>query len=480
MDMSFEKGHNMTNMKNMAMEHDIIEGMDGGVVMVNEVGKILYMNPAAESIFERKKEDILGQSLCTCFFEYEENDEFNQLILDAIYEKNVLKDQFVNYYTGEKTKVLHVKTSFRTQENERLGMIILFSDVSELYELRDAVVAMKRIEKLNVKLNLRNELLSKTFGRYLSDEIVKQLMDTEDGLALGGKKEHLTIIMSDLRGFTAMSESMTANDLLAMLNHYLGEMTEIIQKYKGTIIEFIGDGIMALFGAPQPLKNHAEQAVAAAIEMQMQMDKINRWNVEQGYPELQMGIGINTGDMIVGNIGSEKRTKYGVTGSEVNLCGRVESYTIGGQVLISEKTRQEIHVELDLAGSFQVYPKGSQKPLTIYHVEGIRAPYMLSIQSEPDEMYNLVKTLPITFSMVIGKEISEKKIPGELLALGEKGALIRVDTQLCQYDNVVLHVGGALYAKVMEVKEYVARLHFTAYSKGFDSFYKNVIDGDFQ
>jgi hypothetical protein len=123
--------------------------------------------------------------------------------------------------------------------------------------------------------------------------------------------------------------------------------------------------------------------------MQRQMEEINRWNARQGYPQLEMGIGINTGEVIVGNIGSEKRTKYGVVGSHVNLCGRIESYTIGGQILISPETRRQVNTTLDVASEQDIYPKGVTIPLKIAHVTGIGEPYNLSCAREyelPDKL----------------------------------------------------------------------------------------------
>ena len=131
-----------------------------------------------------------------------------------------------------------------------LGLTLVLGDLSELLELQDAVKAMEHIDVLNQQLEVRNELLSKTFGMFFSDDIVNELLNKPDGLSPGGKKRNVTIMMSDLRGFTAISERMDPEELITMLNHYLGEMTEIIQKRNGTIIEFMGDGIFAIFGAP--------------------------------------------------------------------------------------------------------------------------------------------------------------------------------------------------------------------------------------
>ena len=289
-----------------AIQESIMRDMKEGVMTIGMDGIISFVNPAAEKILGKKAEKLLGHNFAACFFKYEENDSFNQTILDAIYDATTSHQNVVPYFTGEKTLQLHVTTSYLRNNEERMGVIAVLGDISELSELRDAVKAMEQIRALNEQLKLRNKLLNETFGRYLSDDIVKELLDTPNGLALGGKKRSLTVMMSDLRGFTAMSEKMDPQKLITMLNHYLGEMTEIIEKRKGSIIEFLGDGIFAIFGAPLELENHASNAVAAAVEMQMRMEEINAWNEAQGFPQLEMGIGINTGEVIVGNIGSER------------------------------------------------------------------------------------------------------------------------------------------------------------------------------
>ena len=267
--------------------------MTEGVMTIGFDGVITYVNQAAASILEMNTDTLLGKKFLQCFFEYPENDAFNQTILDAVYDSATTHRNIVPYYTGTDMRQLHVTSSYLHDDGVKVGVIAVLSDISELTELRDAVKAMQRIRQLNSQLELRNKLLSETFGRFLSDEIVRQLLDTPDGLMLGGKKRGLTIMMSDLRGFTAMSEQMEPQALIAMLNHYLGAMTDVIQRYNGTIIEFIGDGILAIFGAPLASEQHAADAVAAAVAMQTQMKAINEWNAERGYPVLEMGIGIN-------------------------------------------------------------------------------------------------------------------------------------------------------------------------------------------
>ena len=168
------------------------------------------------------------------------------------------------------------------------------------------------------------------------------LLASPEKLQLGGEKRQVTILMSDLRGFTSVAERLAPEQVVTIINRYLGTMVDVILQYQGTINEFIGDAILVLFGAPICLEDHAQRAVACAMAMQLAMASVNAQNRDEGLPEVEMGIGMHTGEVVVGNIGSHKRTKYGVVGSPVNLTSRIESYTIGGQVLISETTRQNV------------------------------------------------------------------------------------------------------------------------------------------
>jgi len=200
----------------------------------------------------------------------------------------------------------------------------------------------KRIEAelqhLAEQVELRNKFIRETFGRYLTDEVVSTVLESPTGLQIGGEKRKVTMLMSDLRGFTSMSERLPPARVVAMLNRYLTAMVEVIKKYQGTIDEFIGDAIFVLFGAPTWDEDDAQRAVACAVAMQLAMDGINEQNKREDLPELEMGIGIHTGQVVLGNIGSSERMKYGVVGSHVNLTSRIQSYTVGGQILISETT----------------------------------------------------------------------------------------------------------------------------------------------
>ncbi len=198
----------------------ILTDISEGIMLIGFNGFIHYTNTTASAILGIPQEDMEGKSFASLFFGKPENDEFSQAVIDSIYDRERKHDTIVTYTNGDKVQTLRMMTSFYVDGEERKGIIAVFSDVSEMMELRDAVKSMNKIQALNDKLELRNKLLSETFGRFLSDDIVKKLLDTPDGLKLGGEKRTLTIMMSDLRGFTSLSERMQPDDLIALLNHY--------------------------------------------------------------------------------------------------------------------------------------------------------------------------------------------------------------------------------------------------------------------
>ena len=457
----------------MSMYDSIILNMSEGLMTIGFDGVITHINPAAFSILGLKDDNVVGQKFAMLFFDSPGKDEFVQTILEAVYDKDVTHHAIVPYKTDEKMLHLRVMTSFYSQDDKKKGIIVVFSDLSELMELRDSVKSMEKIQALNRKLEMRNALLSETFGRFLSDEIVAQLLDTPGGLMLGGRKRELTIMMSDLRGFTAMSEQMEASDLISMLNHYLGCMTEIIQEHRGTIIEFIGDGIMAVFGAPTKSLTHAADAIAAAVSMQNAMEEINIYNKENGYPHLEMGIGLNTGAVIVGNIGSQKRTKYGVVGKHVNLCGRIESYTIGGQVLIPDSTRESAGIKLQVADTMKVYPKGINDGLMLYYVTGIDAPYNIYMQAVNYDPKPLASPIPVGFHMLEGKHGNEELLSGELTALSHDCAVLKTGVGLEVFDNLQLDCGGSLFCKVVKKETGSFLIKYTSVPPGYEQWVRS-------
>ena len=412
-------------------------------------GVIDLVNDAALAILEKSREELLGASFARCFFGELDNDDFTQSVLDAVYQKHRRQDSYVPYRTGDKVKQLRIVSSFLREGENVIGVILVISDITELMELRDAIKAMETIRGLNRQLEIRNQLLKETFGRYLSDDIVREILDSPDGMKLGGQKRTLTIMMSDLRGFTMLCERMEPQALIDMLNHYFAEMYEEIGAYHGTLIELLGDGILAIFGAPIHSETHAADAVACAIAMQKRIKAVNEWNTAHGYEQLSMGIGVNTDEVILGNIGSERRTQYGVMGAAVNLAARIESYTTEGQILISQSTRALLGEMLTVDHEIRVAPKGVKGQITLSAVRGIGAPYDLKLEDELPPLRALQTPATVRFYVLDGKHVSLAPKEGTLLSVSEKQALVRTDEKVDVFDNLRMDIGGDLYAKTV-------------------------------
>lgn len=315
-------------------------------------------------------------------------------------------------------------------------------------------------------LHVRNRFIREVFGRYLSDEVVESLLETPEGLRLGGQRRRVSILMADLRGFTALSESLAPEQVVAILNDYLGTMAGIVISHGGTIDEFIGDGILVVFGAPREQPDHARRAVACSLEMQAAMPAVNARNRAQGFPEVEMGVGINTGEVVVGNIGSHQRAKYSLVGSHVNLASRIESYTVGGQILVSEATRAEAGDGLEVAGEVQVEPKGVAGPITLHDVVGL-ADRRLPRESSP--LVELRAPVSILYAIVEGKDVGAEHHPGVIQSLSATDAVVRASRSARPLSNLRLEVRnvdgervpGDVYAKVLSTRPDGMRIRFT-------------------
>lgn len=322
-----------------------------------------------------------------------------------------------------------------------IGVINISSEEPAKYTSEDMkILSVLAIQAAVVIQNAKLSFIRETFGRYLSDEVVNKLIENPHSLDLDGDKKLITIMMTDLRGFTNLSERMTPDGVVAILNNYLGIMVDIIQKYNGTILNFIGDAIVVVFGAPIWTMDHATIAVACAVEMQSAMEKVNAWNTERNYPEIQMGIGISTGHVIVGNIGSEKRTQYTCVGRDVNLASRIESYSIGGQIIISEETLRAGFVELAIGKELQVHPKGIKKPVRIYEIEGIEEPYNMYLPKQKLPMVILPKAIPIKITVVEGKHCDNNCFMGSILKLSHKEAEITADIEVMPMVEIKIQI----------------------------------------
>lgn len=209
--------------------------------------------------------------------------------------------------------------------------------------------------------------LTGLFGQYVPPELVNEMALNPESINLAGENREMTVLFTDIRGFTNIAEGLDPTQLTRMMNEFLTPLTQIIHSNRGTIDKYMGDAIMAFWGAPLKDENHAQNALNAAIEMKAALKNINEKFVKKGWPVIKIGIGINTGNMVVGNMGSSFRMAYTVMGDSVNLGSRLESLTkyYGVDIVVSDMVRsqtpQYVYRELDL-----VRVKGKDIPVAVY------------------------------------------------------------------------------------------------------------------
>jgi len=223
-------------------------------------------------------------------------------------------------------------------------------------------------KKFSEEQLLEKKKLTKMFSKYVSPQVVEELMKNPDSTNLGGKKQKTTILFSDIRGFTPMSEKLQPEEVVALLNEYFSEMSGIIFTWNGTLDKYIGDAMMVLFGAPISGEDDEIRAVTAAIEMQLKLNKLNDKLSMEGKKPIGMGIGINTGGVVVGNIGSENRLEYTAIGDSVNLASRLCSVARAGQVIISDFTYEFVKDKVEVTKLEKVQVKGKEEKIQIYEV----------------------------------------------------------------------------------------------------------------
>ncbi len=211
------------------------------------------------------------------------------------------------------------------------------------------------------------DFIQNTFGRYVDQEIARELLKRPEAARLGGQKRQVAILVSDLRNFTPLSESLTPEQTIHLLNRYFSRMIETVQRHKGIIVDFFGDSLLVFF---DPMENDvapsAHQALECSLEMQRELFLHNKDNGAQGLPQLEMGIGLHVGEVVVGNIGSATRTKYGIVGSAVNVTHRIQAVATAGEVVLSEAAYGLLGEGLSVSSQHSVKLKGIQSPVNVY------------------------------------------------------------------------------------------------------------------
>ncbi len=268
-----------------------------------------------------------------------------------------------------------------------------------------------------------------------------------------------------------------------MLNAYFEVMVELVLKYNGTINEIIGDALLIIFGAPQEMPDRARRAIACAIEMQNAMAAVNAQNRSQGLPRLAMGIGLNEADVIVGNIGSSRRSKYTVVGSGVNMASRIESYTVGGDILISDSVRHLAGDILRIDGQRDVLPKRAEAPLRIFEVGGITGDYNVALDGHESRLATLAREIPLGYAMLEGKDVGREGLAGEVVRLSRNAAEVRLSSAPEPMSNMKMNLHDVdealavrnLYAKVIRGADGDARtylVHFTSVPPEVDAYFQ--------
>ena len=215
--------------------------------------------------------------------------------------------------------------------------------------------------------------LTGLFGQYVPPELVEEMSRDPENYSMAGRKAELTVLFSDIRGFTTISEGLEPNELATLMNQYLGAMTLVVRKHRGTLDKYIGDAIMAFWGAPVDDPEHARNAVLTGLEMHVALHELNKDLVARGWPELKIGVGVNTGPMTVGDMGSPVRQSYTVMGDAVNLGSRLEGITkqYGVGFIVGESTRELVKKEFVFRELDLVKVKGKDKPVGIHEPLGL-------------------------------------------------------------------------------------------------------------
>ena len=221
------------------------------------------------------------------------------------------------------------------------------------------------------------------FGQYVPPELVEEMSRNPESYSMDGRKAELTVLFSDIRGFTTISEGLGPDELTRLMNEYLSAMTEVVRKNRGTLDKYIGDAIMAFWGAPVSDAQHARQAVVTAMQMQAALPAVNKVFAAKGWPEIKIGVGVNTGEMTVGDMGSVVRKAYTVMGDAVNLGSRLEGITkqYGVGILVGEGARKAIK-DIVFREVDRVQVKGKEEPIVIYEPIGLEGEVGKALQEE--------------------------------------------------------------------------------------------------
>ena len=292
----------------------------------------------------------------------------------------------------------------------------------------------------------------RSFTRYAPEEIVRDVVATGREAMLSGDRREVTVLFSDLRGFTGFAARLPPEEVVAILNDHFELLVAIIARHGGFVVDFLGDAVFVVFGAPEAHADHVERALACAIEMQRARAARNLETRARGWPPMEMGVGIDTGTAVVGNMGSQRRIKYGVVGHVVNTAARIETFTVGGQVLVSEAARSALGARLDARGPLEVEGKGVGATLRLW--EALPAPV--------HDLVALESPLEAGVRVILGKQVDPQVYAARLQRLGAAGAQLESSAPLAIFGALQLLLDSLVVdGKVVEMNGRSALVRFT-------------------
>jgi adenylate cyclase len=339
------------------MQRDILRSLSNGVVSTDKTGLIIAANESAKRLLGLGVDDRLEGKLVNDVIAIKEGD-FSKWYQDALHARD-LKDR--QQYYPDRTLL----TTSIEQHSINLS-INTIADASDQDQVRGALVVMEDISD--------EKRLKSTMYRYMTQELAEELLKLDDA-KLGGDRKEVSILFSDIRGYTTLTENLQAEEVVSMLNEYFESMVEAVFKHKGTLDKYIGDAIMAVFGSPLPLEKHAWMAVQTSLEMRHRLHEFNQRRYADDKPKIKIGIGINSDTVISGNIGSSKRMEFTAIGDGVNLGSRLESVSkqYGCDIIISHNTFKPCQDHIWARELDYIRVKGRNEPVAIYELLGLRS-----------------------------------------------------------------------------------------------------------
>jgi adenylate cyclase len=354
------------------MQRDILCSLSNGVVSTDKVGLIIAANESAKRLLGLDVDDRLEGKLITDVIRIKEGD-FSKWCQDALNAANLKCSQ--QYYPDRTLIADQIK-----QHSINLS-INTIADASDNQQVRGALIVMEDISD--------EKRLKSTMYRYMTQELAEELLKLDDA-KLGGDRKEVSILFSDIRGYTTLTENLGAEEVVSMLNEYFESMVEAIFKYKGTLDKYIGDAIMAVFGSPLPLLEHAWMAVQTSLEMRDRLKEFNARRYAASKPRINIGIGINSDTVISGNIGSSKRMEFTAIGDGVNLASRLESVSkyYGCDIILSDNTYKPCQDKIWARELDYIRVTGRNEPVAIYELICLRSDFIKSEKLQVIDYYH--------------------------------------------------------------------------------------------